>query len=79
MVKEAFESPLVDAVLASSLPTNAASRKVLEKSGFVVCGSGIDKDEGPVEIWKKTKPPNHSTEPTPSSVTRPAEQAARQT
>ena len=57
LVKEAFASSLVDAVVASSAPANAASRRVLEKSGFAICGSGVDPDEGPVDLWMLPKPP----------------------
>jgi len=53
LVQEAFASPLVDTVVASTVPTNTASQRVLEKSGFVVTGAGVDEDEGPVEVWTK--------------------------
>ena len=48
MVVEAFASSQVDTVLAASSPTNVASRRVLQKCGFVVYGLGTDDDEGPV-------------------------------
>ena len=57
MVNAAFDSALVDAVLASALPGNGPSRRVLEKCGLRVCGAGMD-EEGPVERWSRVRPPN---------------------
>ncbi len=58
MVMEAFASSQVDTVLASCSPKNVASRRVLQKCGFVVYGLGTDDEEGPVELWAKTKAPH---------------------
>ena len=55
MVTEAFASSQVDTVLASASPGNVASRRVLQKCGFVVYGLGTDDDDGPVEVWGKTR------------------------
>ena len=63
MVMEAFASSQVDTVLASSSPRNVASRRVLQKCGFVVYGLGTDDDEGPVELWAKTRVPNKPAAP----------------
>jgi RimJ/RimL family protein N-acetyltransferase len=52
MLEEAFLSGLVDTVLADTSPENRASQRVLEKAGFVRCGSGVN-DEGPAQLWSK--------------------------
>jgi RimJ/RimL family protein N-acetyltransferase len=66
MIAQAFMSSLVDVVLASSLHSNTASRRVLEKCGFLVYGTGVD-DEGPVELWSRAKQPNQAIQPTAPS------------
>lgn len=50
LVEEAFSTGQVTAVLAETLFSNRASQRVLEKAGFVLCGSGYD-DEGPINRW----------------------------
>ena len=54
MVAEAFASGEVDCVLASALPDNVASVRVLEKLRFVRYGEGMD-EEGRVELWRLEK------------------------
>jgi ribosomal-protein-alanine N-acetyltransferase len=56
LAEEAFSSGLVDEVLAEVSPENEASRRVLEKAGFTIYGSGED-DAGPVNRWVKKKEP----------------------
>lgn len=54
MVAEAFASGEVDVVLASALPGNAASVRVLEKLHFVRYGEAMD-EEGRVDLWRLEK------------------------
>ncbi len=55
LVAEAFEVSEVIMVLAAASPNNAASRRVLQKCGFVICGAGVDEEEGPVELWARSR------------------------
>jgi [ribosomal protein S5]-alanine N-acetyltransferase len=58
LIEEAFSSGQVTAVLAETLLSNGASKRVLEKAGFIICGSGHD-EEGPINRWaiKKASDP----------------------
>jgi RimJ/RimL family protein N-acetyltransferase len=67
MIQAAFGSGLVDEVLASSLPANTASRRVLEKCGFQIYGAGMD-EEGPVELWFKARRPDQSFPSRPAEI-----------
>jgi ribosomal-protein-alanine N-acetyltransferase len=48
MLAEAFAHPNVMEIFATARADNLASRRVLEKCGFVPDGEGIDPREGPV-------------------------------
>jgi RimJ/RimL family protein N-acetyltransferase len=50
LVAEAFSSGQVDMVLAETSLSNAASKRVLEKAGFSIAGTG-ENEEGPVNLW----------------------------
>lgn len=56
MIDEAFRSGAVEEVRATVRPDNTASRRVLEKAGFTICGTDIDDEEGPVEVWCRKRP-----------------------
>jgi ribosomal-protein-alanine N-acetyltransferase len=63
LVREAFASGLVEEVIAEVSIANPASRRVLQKVGFTMYGTGAG-DEGPMEFWAIRKEP----EPTRPSV-----------
>jgi RimJ/RimL family protein N-acetyltransferase len=57
MVEEAFSTGLIDEVYAEASSANRPSRRVLEKAGFAIYGSG-ENDEGAVGLWSKKREPN---------------------
>jgi RimJ/RimL family protein N-acetyltransferase len=68
LVKEAFASGAVEEVFAEVSIANQASRRVLEKVGFKISGTGV-ADDGPVEFWSIRKEPSPAQARTPPSVT----------
>ena len=54
LCEEAFSSGLVSEILVETSLANVASKRVLEKAGFTLYGSGVD-NEGPVDLWIKKK------------------------
>jgi RimJ/RimL family protein N-acetyltransferase len=74
LTNESFASGQVDEVHATTAHSNHASRRVLEKAGFINYGSGRDAD-GPIFLWKKERP-KQLPDPTSRSVTPPAREGA---
>jgi RimJ/RimL family protein N-acetyltransferase len=54
LLREAFTSGEIDEVTAATTPANRSSRRVLEKNGFKIVGSGIDPDDGVVDLWSRS-------------------------
>ena len=55
LVAFAFESDRVRLILAHTLPTGAASKRVLEKCGFKYVGDVVDPDDGPVSRFERQR------------------------
>jgi [ribosomal protein S5]-alanine N-acetyltransferase len=51
----AFKSGRVKVVRAHTLPTNSASKRVLEKCGLSFIGEVVDPEDGPVWRWERKK------------------------
>jgi RimJ/RimL family protein N-acetyltransferase len=51
LVHFAFDQPGITEVYAESATDNIASRRVLQKAGFVRTGQRDTEDDGPVEQW----------------------------
>jgi ribosomal-protein-alanine N-acetyltransferase len=51
----AFESGLVQTVVAHTLPEPNASTRVLAKCGFAFVGEVVDPEDGPVWRWEKRR------------------------
>lgn len=55
MLQEAFSEAEIQMVIAHTVPSNWASQRVLEKNGFSRVGSKVDREDGEVLIWQKTR------------------------
>lgn len=56
MTRRAFETGLVDTVIAHTLPEENASTKVLRASGFEFVGEVEDPDDGRIWQWRADAP-----------------------
>ena len=57
MTQRAFESGLVDVVIAHTMPEENDSTKVLRASGFEFAGEVPDPDEGVIWRWVRSRQP----------------------
>lgn len=49
-----LNKPQVTTVRADTAVGNAASQRVLEKNGFLICGEGENEEDGKLLCWAKT-------------------------
>ena len=52
LVRLASESPLVNHIIAHTLPERNPSTRVLQRNGFAFAGDVVDPEDGPVWRWE---------------------------